>query len=119
MRERKNTVNLRVTKASSPQEADRFLKTNGARTRVLFIQASWCGHCQQMKPIVNRALKNADPEKLAVMTIDGDKHGEEIDKMLPDGLKAFPTFVRCSSDGGCIVKTGAMSEKAFKTFAKL
>lgn len=56
------------------------------RGEVLFFNASWCGPCQQMKPIVTDLRR----EGYRLRDIDVDRHRDLAQKY---GISAVPTFV--------------------------
>lgn len=57
-----------------------------SRGEVLFFNASWCGPCRQMKPIVTDLRR----EGYRLRDIDVDSHRELAQKY---GISAVPTFV--------------------------
>jgi thiol-disulfide isomerase/thioredoxin len=68
------------------REAERTRVPWQDRGEVLFFNASWCGPCRQMKPIVTR-LRN---QGYRMRDIDVDHHRELAVKY---GISAVPTFV--------------------------
>ena len=57
-----------------------------AHGEVLFFNASWCGPCRQMKPIVSRMRGQG----YRMRDIDVDKHQDLAQKY---GIRSIPTFV--------------------------
>jgi thioredoxin-like negative regulator of GroEL len=63
-----------------------------SRGEVLFFNASWCGPCRQMKPIVASLRR----EGYRLRDIDVDSHRELAQKY---GISAVPTFVFVENGG--------------------
>lgn len=62
------------------------------RGEVLFFNATWCGPCQQMKPIVTSLRR----EGYHLRDIDVDRHRELAQKY---GIRSVPTFVFVENGG--------------------
>ncbi|RCK80288.1 MAG: Thioredoxin Disulfide Isomerase [Candidatus Ozemobacter sibiricus] len=60
--------------------------------------ASWCGWCTKMKEDVfdKDEFKALAGEKFVLVTIDGDKHRDLVDKF---GVQGFPTLVILDGEG--------------------
>jgi thioredoxin-like negative regulator of GroEL len=67
-------------------QEQKFLEVHPARGEVLFFNASWCGPCRQMKPIVAE-MKN---QGYRMRDLDVDKNRSLAKKY---GIRAIPTFV--------------------------
>lgn len=69
-----------------PQLPAQPVSTHGRTGEVLFFNASWCGPCRQMKPIVSQLKRQG----FHMRDIDIDKNQNLATKY---GIRAVPTFV--------------------------
>jgi len=67
-------------------ELESFTKRLPKQSEVLFFNASWCGPCRQMKPIVNEMRHHG----YRMRDIDIDQHRDLAQKY---GIRGVPTFV--------------------------
>jgi thiol-disulfide isomerase/thioredoxin len=67
-------------------EAQRHRAPRNGRGEVLFFNASWCGPCRHMKPIVASMRRQG----YRMRDVDVDSHRELVEKY---GIHAVPTFV--------------------------
>ncbi len=71
---------------TSVQPVEVPVQARSARGEVLFFNASWCGPCRQMKPIVSQLRHHG----FHMRDVDIDKNKKLADKY---NIRAVPTFV--------------------------
>lgn len=74
------------------------------RNGILSFDATWCGPCQQMKPIVNRLKQGAHP----IQSVDVDAHPELCKKF---NVESIPSFVLVK-DGREIERVSGITTEA-------
>jgi thioredoxin 1 len=81
-------IGVRQYRAFRAMQAEQqtTLKSNSHRGEVLFFNASWCGPCRQMKPIVTQLRGQG----YRMRDLDVDKNRSLAKKY---GIHAIPTFV--------------------------
>lgn len=74
--------------------------------------ATWCGYCQQMKPIVQNCIKNY--KNISLKEIDVDNNSDLSKKFK---IQYLPTFVVIDKNGKEVERTsGYMGESEFNNF---
>ena len=66
-----------------------------AAPSLVFVYATWCGHCKTAKPIIDK-VATALGWNVPVYGIDADKNALLLESMQ---VKSFPTIVYVSRDG--------------------
>ncbi len=72
---------------------------------LLDVSASWCGPCQQMKPVVHSLQREGYPVKI----VDFDRHRSYAEQQL--GVKRIPTFVLVKNNRVLARHEGPMSRQ--------
>jgi thiol-disulfide isomerase/thioredoxin len=92
---------------------------------IIFIFASWCGHCKNAHPEYQKfanEMKNNKNITIACIQSDGKREGEQlISKKLPtliEGFRGFPTIVAFKDGKYVGTLSGSRNEKGFLDFAK-
>jgi len=90
--------------------------TNCEASRLKIFVASWCGHCQDFKPIYEDelpALIKSKKLNSELEIIDSDKNPELITKY---GVKGFPTIILELADGTKIPYNDGRTAKSIIAF---
>ena len=87
-----NDSSLELVKGMSDWEA--FLEKE--KPRAAYFTASWCGPCQQIKPIYEAMAAHEDNQGISFAKIDVDEAREVAGAV---GIKSVPTFIFMGSDG--------------------
>ncbi len=87
------------------------LAVAGSRGEILDFSATWCGPCQNMKPLVHKLQAEGHP----IRVIDVDREPETSQKFR---VKAMPTFVLLVDGHEVERHVGGMSEGQLRTWLK-
>lgn len=61
-----------------------------SKPAIVFLYASWCGHCQKMKPVFLDAFQSGKFKNVKMMTLNGEK-APQLTKA--NNISGFPTFL--------------------------
>ncbi|WP_043715072.1 co-chaperone YbbN [Kutzneria sp. 744] len=70
---------------------DSVINSSADKLVIFDFNATWCGPCQQMKPVIEKLAKEgADAGKWTLASVDVDKNGPIADKY---GIQYIPTLI--------------------------
>ena len=87
---------------------------NGSKLNLIQFSASWCGPCQQLKPIIEK-ISNDMPDKIDCYYHDIES---QPNKPVEYSVRGVPTLILCKNGKHLDTKVGATNEKDLLEFIK-
>lgn len=113
----KQVIQTKIVKAADDVREVKAGESIAAKPKKLTIidfNATWCGPCQQFKPIFHKVAKEYS-KKIDFLSVDTD-NCPDIAKQFK--VSAIPQITAVKPDGTQVTKVGYMDEDTFKAWVK-